>query len=324
MSWGAAAAEPAPPLAAPLGRVLFVLGKGGVGRSTVAAALGSCFAARGERTLIVEWTLEEPIAPWFGCAAAGHAAVPIAERLSVMNYSLAETMREYFVGHLGMRRLHDRVIASHTLQVALRAAPGFQELFFLGRLSWLTTTAEEETGIAFDRIIVDAPASGHAASLLGLPARMSALGAGGLFGLELTRVRTLLGDPARTSALVVTLAEELASEETQELLPVLERELARRPSALFINRSAASAVHDAEGVVPPWLTQLGARLPAVMPLHRELLERRRRELFLRDTLGPKTTLGALALDDGMFADEPLAPRALVEQMAARLSAWLPA
>src|SRR5581483_10037059 len=84
-------------------RVLFVLGKGGTGRSSVAAALGSCFAARGENTLIVEWTFSEAIAPWFGQPPAGHEARELRPRLSVMNFSLDSTLREYFVGHLKLR-----------------------------------------------------------------------------------------------------------------------------------------------------------------------------------------------------------------------------
>ena len=55
-------------------RILFVMGKGGTGRSSVAAALGSVFAARGETTLLVEWTFAEAIAPWFGQSPAGHEA----------------------------------------------------------------------------------------------------------------------------------------------------------------------------------------------------------------------------------------------------------
>jgi hypothetical protein len=47
-------------------RIVFVFGKGGTRRSSVAAALGLCFASRGESTLIVEWTFAEAIAPWFG------------------------------------------------------------------------------------------------------------------------------------------------------------------------------------------------------------------------------------------------------------------
>ncbi len=304
-----------------------MLGKGGVGRSTVAAALGACFASRGERTLLVEWTLGEPIAPWFGLPPAGHAAVGIAPRLSVMNYTLAETMREYFVDHLGMRRLHDKVIASRHVQVALRAAPGFEELFFLGRLFWLSELAAKEGAQEFDRIVVDAPATGHAASLLGLPAHLASLHGSGLFELELKRVRTMLGDASWTSAVVVALAEELACEETKELVPLVTRELSRPPLALLVNRSVAAAVPDASGAAgqePAWLETLAARLPETRALFSELRERRQRERMLETELGPRCALGALCLGDGLFGARRLGPRELVQSLGATLAAWLPA
>ena len=71
-----------------LPRITFVLGKGGVGRSSVAAALGATRAARGERVLVLEWTVAEAMAPWFGLPPAGVVPVEIAENLFVADGSL--------------------------------------------------------------------------------------------------------------------------------------------------------------------------------------------------------------------------------------------
>ena len=284
-------------------RVLFVLGKGGTGRSSLAAGLGACFAARGENTLVVEWTFAEAIAPWFGHAPAGHSAVLVAPRLSVMNFSLDETLREYFVGHLKLRLVHDFVIANRHVQRLIHAAPGIAELLFCGRLFWLTELARDEVGLDFQRIVVDAPASGHGEPLFAIPQTLAAFDVAGLLALERQRVTKMFADPAMTGAVVVTLAEELALEETKELLPRIRRDLGRDPVALFVNRSVARFV---DGGWSP-------RDEVLRTLHAGLLQRREREKELQ----------GLPLDDALFVlDEPT-PANIVQHMAAQLERCLP-
>lgn len=286
-----------------LPRVLFVLGKGGTGRSTVAAALGSCFAARGEKTLIVEWTFLEAIAPWFGMPPAGHEAVEIAPRLSVMNFSLDATLREYFVGHLRLRLFHDAVIANHHVQRLIHAAPGIAELLFCGRLFWLLELARAETGADWQRIVVDAPATGHGEPLFDIPRTLAGFDAAGLLALERERVTRMFASPELTGAVVVTLAEELALDETRELLPRLQRDLGRPPVALLLNRSVARFFPG----------ELQPRDPALQVVYAELLKRKERERGLRD---------ARPLDECLLLESGLQPRAVVEHLAAQLDGIL--
>jgi hypothetical protein len=237
---------------APLPKILFVLGKGGVGRSTVSTALGLLFAARGERVLIMEWTVEESIAPWFGKGSmdaerAGRWAwipepLEIAPRVSVFNYRLREALRGYFVDHLGLETFYKRVVDGKHLRMLIEAAPGLAELLFIGQLWWMTNLAEKEAGLKFDRVIVDAPATGHGASLLDVPATLSTIGATGLLALEVQRVVGMMRDPKATGAVVVSLPEELAVEETVELVPRVTRDLGRPPLAAFVNRSVAGLI----------------------------------------------------------------------------------
>jgi anion-transporting ATPase len=305
-------------------RVLFVLGKGGTGRSSVAAALGSCFAARGENTLIVEWTFREAIAPWFGQPPAGHGARELVPRLSAMNYSLDETLREYFVGHLGLRFLHDMVIANHHVQRLIHAAPGIAELLFCGRIFWLTALAREEIGVDYQRIIVDAPATGHGAPLFAMPQTLAAFDATGLLALERQRVTQMFADPEWTGAIVVTLAEELAVAETMELLPRVRRDLGRPPVALLVNR-AVDRFFSGERH-PAWLEELVASSgqgTALRTLHAELMERKEREAVLRRAGGAMALLGALPLEDRLLAESVASPLDVVRLMARELDAILP-
>jgi anion-transporting ArsA/GET3 family ATPase len=297
-------------------RALFVLGKGGVGRSSVAAALGACFARRGENTLLVQWSLADSISPWFGRPPAGHAAQPLLPLLSVMNFSVDETLREYFVGHLKLRLMHDLVIANPHVQRLIQAGPGIAELFFCGRISWLLHLAREEAGIDYQRIVIDAPATGHGAALFALPRMLAAFDAQGLFALESGRVARMLADPADTGAVVVTLAEELAVEETMELVPAVRRELGRPPVMLVVNRSADRFF--AGEPRPAWLDGLSQSTgegAALRALYGGLLERKRRELRLRDRLAE---IPAVSLDDVLLARGEAAPLAVVESMSSAL------
>jgi anion-transporting ArsA/GET3 family ATPase len=134
-----------------LPRVVFVLGKGGVGRSTVATALGSTLAGRGERVLVFEWALSEAIAPWFGIPPAGIEPVEVAPRLSVANFHLDDALRAFFVGHLGMGAFYRHVVHGRAVRRLVEAAPGIAEMMFLGHVCWLTTLAEKEASLRFDR-----------------------------------------------------------------------------------------------------------------------------------------------------------------------------
>src|SRR4051812_884402 len=96
--------------------VWFVMGKGGVGRTTVAAALASSCAARGEKVLIVQWSLSDAVGPLFGAAGDGFAEREIAPGISTMRFSTDETLREYFVEHLRLRWFHDLIVRNRQVQ----------------------------------------------------------------------------------------------------------------------------------------------------------------------------------------------------------------
>jgi len=304
--------------------VVFVLGKGGVGRSTVAAALGAGFAAGGERVLIVQWAVADAISPWFGCAPAGYDAGPIAPGLATMNFSADAALEQYFVEHLGLGTFYRSVISSRHVHRLTRAAPGLEELMFLGTLMWLTTLARDERGWSYDHVIVDPPAMGHAASLFAIPHATSTLGLGGLLATECARVAAMLADPARSAALVVTTPEELAIEETLEFWPRIARELGRPPLAAIINRSVRQlGAPPADARACGWLQAIR---DAAAPGTREGLERvyghlaRRadRERTLAGQLAGTAPLGALSIDDAMLVDDAPAPRQVVTRATCAL------
>lgn len=311
----------APGALVPLPRIVFVLGKGGVGRSTVAAALAVLASERGERALVVEWTLAEAIAPWFGAAPAGTTPREVAPGLWVMNFHLDAVLRQYFVDHLGLGRFYRHVVDGPHVRPLVEAAPGIAELMFVGHLWWLTTLAEAEAGLRFDRVIVDAPATGHGASLLEMPALLASLGASGLLALEVERVVTMMADPARVGALVVALPEELVVDETLELVPRVSRALGRPPLLALVNRSVGGWARGEAR--PPWLDAVSARLSpeAREGLHLLLAELRARARLgaeLERALAAATEHGTLAIEEQLATSSGGAPLEVVRAVARTL------
>ncbi len=308
-----------------LPRIVFVLGKGGVGRSSVSAALGMELARRGDRTLVFGWTVSDPINPWFGLPPAALRPTELVPRLSVANYRLDDTLELYFAQHLNLPRFYRHIINGAHVRRLIDAAPGIGELFFVGHLWWLSTLAGTEAGLQFDRIVVDAPATGHGASLFDLPAVLSSLQATGLLGVEAGRVLGMMADPTWTGAVVVTLPEELAAEETVELVPRITQRLGRRPLGVFVNRSVTSAFRSDEH--PPWLEALASRLstPARAALDTAYADLRGRAGFedaLRSVLQGTTERGVFALREQLMCEGAHHPPDIVRSLASELRAHL--
>ena len=308
-----------------LPRVLFVLGKGGVGRSTVATALATALAGRGERVLVFQWALSEAIAPWFGFPPAGIDPCEVAPRVHVANFRLDDSLRMYFVEHLRLGTFYRHVVHGSAVRRLVEAAPGIAEMMFLGHLCWLTTLAEKEAGLRFDRVLVDTPASGHGASLLDLPETLRRMHASGLLGAEMARVEQMMRDPAWTGAVVVSLPEELSVEETLEVVPLATRSLGRPLVAAFVNRSAARLVGDEAS--PAWLLALRERVqPAVFEslgrIQSDLAGRLRFERRLRGALQGATQRGTFSLDDQLALGSDGSPRGVVTALATSLETVL--
>ncbi len=226
-------------------KVLFVLGKGGVGRSTVSSLLGSHFAKNNHKTLIIQWSFEDQISSFFGRSPTlFHDTQNLAPNLYTLNYSPQETLKEYFADHLKMKIFYDWVIKNKHVQSLLQAAPGLQEMFFLGRIFWLCSLSLEERGWEYDKIIIDCPAMGHGGRLFHVTEEISNLGFPGLLARECERVTGMLQDPKLVSWCLVTLGHRLSWEETRELQSKVESDLKRPPQYIFLNRSLSKIENE--------------------------------------------------------------------------------
>lgn len=234
------AAPSAAPVSAPLPdllarRFVLVTGKGGVGKTSVTAALGRLSAAAGRRTLICELNTHEHIPGLFGRPPVGGAVSPIAENLWSVNIQPDEAMEEYGVMKLRFKTLYRLVFDNPLVRRLVRFVPGMNDLLMLGKAFNHERERDHDGKPVWDMIIVDAPATGHGITFFKLPRIIrDAVPAGNLHH-EAAAMWDLLTDPVRTAVHLVTLPEELPVRETLELHGRLADELGLPLGALLVN-----------------------------------------------------------------------------------------
>jgi len=208
----------------PLGsqRLVVVTGKGGVGKTTVTAALARAAADAGRRVLAVE-VGRGSLGTLLGTPQLGGEPTRLAARLAAATIEPEEALRDFVEGVLRFRMLARRLLESTSFQVLAAAAPGLSEFLVLHRLlEWVD--ARRLGRRAYDLVVVDAPASGHSLPLLAAPRTLGTLARLGPIAEMLAKAERLLADPDATLVCIVTTPEELAVRETVEL----HRELTER------------------------------------------------------------------------------------------------
>jgi anion-transporting ArsA/GET3 family ATPase len=215
-------------------RLLFTVGKGGVGRTTVTLALAFEAARRGRRVLAVE--LEG--ARGLGRALAEQREVqpPAAEleRISCLVIDGRRALEEYLGLIIPVRRLLKTIFSSSIYQYFVAAAPGLKELMTIGKI-WYEAERREREGDGPDLVLVDAPATGHSLQYLRMPQAALETFPVGLVHREAERVLALLRDPAATAVVMVATAEDMPTNETIEISRGLD-ELGMSGSLLVVNQ----------------------------------------------------------------------------------------
>lgn len=238
-------------------RLIVVTGKGGVGKTTVAAALGLLGARRGLRTIVVEVTGGET----GGDATETSALSALLGRPQPLAQGVEVELQEGRLWGLSIDR--DRVLAewlraiggrvparvltsSTSFQYLIAAAPGAREMISMVKVWELAEgrrpadrAAREQRPAAdthdYDLVVLDAPATGHALAMLRSPQTFSAIARVGPIARQAGQVRDLLADPTRSAYIAVTQATEMGVTETLELSEGLRRELDRELYAVIVN-----------------------------------------------------------------------------------------
>lgn len=197
-------------------RFVLVTGKGGVGKSTVTALLARLSAAQGHKTLVCELNTRERIPELFGHAPVGHEVSPIAENLWSVNIRPDAALEEYALMKLRFKTLYKLVFDNPLVQAMVRLLPGVNHLTMMGKAFNHEREVDGDETPVWDRIIVDAPATGHGLTFFQLPKIIRDAVPGGNLHKEAADMWSLLTDTERTAVHLVCLPEELPVQETLE------------------------------------------------------------------------------------------------------------
>lgn len=210
-------------------RVLIVAGKGGVGKTTVSAAVARMAVMAGLTCLIVEVEGKSGLAAAFGSPEAlTYEEVELSPGIRARTLTPDDALLEYLEDR-GMSRLSRRLVSSGAMDVVATAAPGIKDILVLGKIKQL------ERAAAADLVIVDAPAAGHAVTFLTSAAGLLDAVRVGPIRTQAGDVLELLSDPDRCQVLLVTLPEETPVNEAVETAYKLEDRIGVRLAPVVVN-----------------------------------------------------------------------------------------
>ncbi len=216
--------------------LVVVTGKGGVGKTTISAALGIAAAARGRRVIVAEVGGQRRLPELFGHAPqAGGEETRLREGLWSISIDPDRALQEWLQALGG--RVPGRLLASSgTFQYFAAAAPGAREIVSMVKI-WELTLGERwgRRGAGYDLVVLDAPATGNALGMLGSPRTFAAIARVGSVAKQAHSVSELLEDPQRSSYVAVALPSDMAVTETLELQDGVNEALGRSLSAVVVN-----------------------------------------------------------------------------------------
>lgn len=214
---------------------LFVVGKGGVGKTTVSAALALSAARRGKKVLIAMCNAKERLSHLLEVDEVGPRNQPLFAGIEAVNMKPNIALEEYAMMILKARSLYKAVFENRFVEALLRGTPGIEAWSMLGKAYFHTEERNRDGSPRYDLVIMDAPATGHALDMLRVPRVISEVAPGGPLRTEAEKALALLRDPARTGGVLVSLPEDMPVNETMELHKALTEEIQLPVSQLVIN-----------------------------------------------------------------------------------------
>jgi anion-transporting ArsA/GET3 family ATPase len=230
-------------------RLVFLLGKGGVGRSTLAAALGVLAARRGRRAIVVEVSGRGDVPRLFDRTGEPGVENELAPGLWTLDVDPRQALEEYLRDQLPLRVIADAIGSSATFGYVAAATPGLRELLTIGKI-WELAQPQRRTrsAQAYDVVIVDAPATGHGLALLEAPRTFANAAQVGPIARQGRRIAVTLRDRSVTALVAVATPEQAAVDELLELraaLGQLDAVLANAVAPARFSDGDATALREA-------------------------------------------------------------------------------
>lgn len=242
-------------------RLLFVTGKGGVGKTTVAAALAVLGARQGKRVLVCEVDAKGNLAEVLEAGPTSFEEREVQPGVFAMSMDTEASLREYLRLQVRIPLLARLGALARTFDFIANAAPGVKEIVTVGKFAWEVRQGH------YDLVVVDAPATGHIVGQLNAPQAINELVSVGLIREQTGWMIELLSDPATTGVVIVAAPEEMPVVESLELIDrlaetevdvaavivnrVLPELFGRAEEETFERLRAAHDAGDLEGTVGP-------------------------------------------------------------------------
>jgi anion-transporting ArsA/GET3 family ATPase len=211
-------------------KLVFVTGKGGVGKSTVAAGLGLLAAQRGKRTLVCEVDAKGNLAGFFETGPTRYQAREIEPRLWAMSMNTEDSLKEYLTIFLRLPMMARIGPLSKIFEFVATAAPGVKEILTIGKLAY------EVREQHYDLVVVDASPTGHIVGQLAAPEAINELVKVGLVRSQTGWMLDILSNAETTGLVIVATPEEMPVNETIELAGRVEHETSVKLAAIVVNR----------------------------------------------------------------------------------------
>jgi anion-transporting ArsA/GET3 family ATPase len=211
-------------------RLVFVTGKGGVGKTTVAASLALFASEHGKRTLLCEVDAKGDISAYFESGPTSFTSRELLPGLWAMSMDTEASLREYLKLNLRVPVVGRIGPLAKAFDFVATAAPGVREILTVGKLCF------EVRERHYDLVVVDASATGHIVGQLAAPQAINELVRVGLIRSQTDWMLDILSDPAQTGLAIVTTPEEMPVNETMELATRVREETTVELAAVIVNR----------------------------------------------------------------------------------------
>ena len=289
-------------------------GKGGVGKTTVALALGIEAARAGKRTIVCEVAAQESAARMFGHRDVGFSEAKLRENLYAISIDPDASMREYLELQLPVKAMGDLLYRSKIFSYLAAATPGLREMVTIGKI-WELALEQRKTRSAepYDLVIVDAPATGHGIGLMQSPKTFAEIAKVGPMANQASMINRTITNHKRAGVVIVALPEEMPVNESATLEAELIDKVGIAVDRVYMNALYPERFDDEEAARIE--AALAAAPAPVRPALSAGLDERRRCLAHREQLARLRELVRTEVSELPFVFTPRIGIAELEHLA---------